>query len=236
MSDRSNRDAPCLEFECRERLTRFPPSITRLSIEIANSSPWKLTRMKFPRGVSQAFMTFRTMEHNLDIELTLRKHTFTRNEGYDMSADVKCDLILHKLYACKDPALPRAPRGLARAVLCAAVHNAIHDGICNHQSFLVAEVDPSLKSKLQLMYASMGFVLLGRASVSPWPGQEEEEGCLMGTAVNAILNWCCCSEDCLGHDGTAEAGSAQTSVVVENHVLQDSPEQSLTHTQNAVQS
>ena len=163
-----------------------PPQVREMAVDIARAVRWA------PLEDWPGRRIFQCGTANMDVEITDRKVCFGAEDGYQLSSQVQCDGMIHKLYSQQDESVSRAPRGLPRAVLTRALQVAVEQRIFTPSSLILLEADPSKDGKLEKMYIDMGFEMLGRAHMSDYVKKEGLAcGALMGITVGDLLAWGC---------------------------------------------
>lgn len=121
---------------------------------------------------------------NAHVQLVIDSEHWQRSQkfGYvDLDEDFYSDVRVSALDAQHEESKPRAPRGLARTLLCLALGSLVEDQTLERESIVVLEADPSEDNALvHKVYMPMGFQPKGTSG----------ERTLMASTVGHILEWC----------------------------------------------
>lgn len=138
--------------------------------------------------MSKTGRTLTLSEGNARASVLVQTETWCDDDGYeggDETPPFTSAARLTELYAQHDDALPRAPRGLARELLCQALRTLTagsSDGALRASDVLVLEADESEGDELvRKVYAPMGFKVV---AVEAWGTT------LMRGTVGGVLRWC----------------------------------------------
>lgn len=93
-------------------------------------------------------------------------------------------------YARNNRNLPRAPKGMARRVLCALYRWIVDNQHADRDTVVCLEADHSDEGKLRAYYEHLGFHVVGVAPQEDPPMPDDERGALMASTFGAVLDLC----------------------------------------------
>ena len=136
----------------------------------------------------------------LDYEITHKNayiHLIVGTANYEINKkSIKYDLILGHIYSQWNKKENKAPKGLARELLCNLLLELIKKNVITTSSIILLEAEPSLKEKLLQMYKRMGFEVkeyINKKNYQEFNNnkfKDYSDGAVMTATVSDILKWC----------------------------------------------
>lgn len=142
------------------------------------SAEFQSTREQLPDGGQYLIMT----QGNARVSILVNQEVWCDDDGYADCDIFRSSARLTELYARYNDAMPRAPKGLARRMLCLGLGTLLEEGFVHPEGILVLEADESDDDLLvKRVYRPMSFDVVGR---------EKYGTALMFSVIRDVLRWC----------------------------------------------